>query len=38
LLDMHPFRRIPILRPRAFLDLKPWVGFKIRYNERWEGL
>lgn len=24
LLDMHPFRRIPILRPRAFLDLKPW--------------
>lgn len=24
LLDMHPFRRIPILRPRAFLDLHPW--------------
>ncbi len=24
LLDMHPFRRIPILRPRTFLDLHPW--------------
>jgi putative PIN family toxin of toxin-antitoxin system len=24
LLVMHPFRRIPILRPRAFLDLQPW--------------
>lgn len=24
LLSMHPFRRIPILRPRAFLDLQPW--------------
>lgn len=24
LLDLPPFRRIPILRPRAFLDLKPW--------------
>lgn len=24
LLNLHPFRRIQILRPRAFLDLKPW--------------
>lgn len=24
LLEMHPFRRILILRPRAFLDLQPW--------------
>jgi uncharacterized protein len=26
LLDMHPFRRMPILRPRAFLDLQPWTS------------
>ncbi len=24
LLALHPFRRIPILRPRAFLDVQPW--------------
>ncbi len=26
LLDLHPFHHIPILRPREFLDLKPWEG------------